>query len=686
MYEGIVRQAVHARGNPGAALSVATEFDNTLLSLLAPRGDARNATRSVQNLHAVFTALRYITGEADASVPLREGVYAGLHLPHDRRRACLGALRFLCLQFREEKMRYEVQMRPLEANRGGIPGILGDVRAYLNLAFGRGIPDQLAAGPMLQGQPLWPQVYYCLRAGDTVAAHSVLKEAVRSGSANNSVQLMEECLAAFVASGERRQLPGDLLMRLVQDYGLHARRGLDPYHRVCCVVIARLDPAAGDKMTLIDQDYSLLFVSIEDYLWLRLSIARIDGDSSPPGALSTYALPLRAVQDEMREFGPAHFDPRGDAPVFYALVLLLTGQFCEAIKYLDSGVNAFAEAVHIAFVLYYYGMVREGNEDVPEHGESALDDSCLRVNYADLLWRYVSRFSSADPTSAVVYLFTIRDADMRNDLLKKLLLDTKELKLLVGAVPLSEPDPANRQPSVLEEMWPLSGRDNVSRSAWVGVVEDAAIAAEGSGDAATAMALYDVCVAYGKVVKLLIDRLAAELTARDSPVRERVLADARAYQLKLDKRGVGGAISSSRDALLDRCLPSFQALLQLADFFDRVWARDHESAWRLLQSTGILPMHESQLVGKTQELRPGGSGIWVDKLCERIPEILLAAMECIAALYAAQQRGNTDPAARAHSSAELRAAARILVNFSGMMPQPSADVSARLVRLEVLMT
>lgn len=689
IYQSIVRQAVYSRRNPTCALDVATQFDNTLLALLAPRQDAHNATRSVQNLHFVFTALRYITGEADASVPQREGVYAQLHLPHDKRRACLGALRFLCLQFREDKVRREIELRPVEAARGGMPGILGDVRAYINLSFGRGVPDQFAGGPVLHGQPLWPQVYYCLRAGDVSAAHGVLLEAVRSGGANGSVVLMEECVAAFVASGDRRQLPDDLLMRLVQDFGLTARRGTDYFHRVCCVIIARLDPAAGDRMVLPDSDYAYLFSSIEDYLWLRLSIARIDGDSAPPGALATYTLPLRAVQTEMREFGPNHFDPRGDAPVFYAFVLLLTGQFAQAIAYLDSGANAFAEAVHIAFVLYFYGMLRDAHDDadLPDseaEAGSALDDACLRIDYPDLLWRYVSRFSAQDPASAVVYLFTIRNGAVRNAYLKRLLLETHELTLLVGAAPLATPDAA-RGKSVLEEMWPLSGQDGAASGGWLAVVEDAAVSAEESGDAAAAMQLYDVCAAYGKVVKLLIDRLGAELTARGSPVRERVLADARAYQAKLTARGVGGARSRSRDALLDRCGPSFQALLQLASFFDHVWAREHAAAWRLLTSIGILPVREEQLVSKTQELRAGSSGIWVDKLCERVPEILLAAMECIAALYSAQQRGRAD-AGRAHSSAELKAAARILVNFSGMMPQQSADVSARLVRLEVLMT
>lgn len=690
IYEGIVRRAVHSRASPSAAFAVATAFDDALIEHLAPRNDHRNASRSVQNLHATFNALRYITAEADSAGAPREGVYGGLYLPHDRRRACLGALRFLCLQFREDKMRHEVAMRPVQAARGGVPGILGDVRAYLNLAFHRGVPEELDNGPRVQGLPLWPQVYYCLRSGDRSAALQLVESCNGHGDGNPSVALMEDCLREFIGSGERRQVPDVLLTKLVQDYGLNARRGQDPYYRVCCVVIARLNPAAGDKMALPDPDYDQLFQSIEDYLWLRLSIARVDGDAALPGALGTYALPLRAVQEEIREFGPSHFDPRGDSPLFYALVLLLTGQYAAAVQYLDGVANSCAEAVHIAFVLYYYGMLRPVNP--PQSGDSdrssdtdALDNSCLKVDYADLVWRYISRFSTDNPTGAVIYLFTIRNAVTRDLYLKKLLLTTGKADMLAGATNLEDLDVRTHRQCVLEEMWPLAGREGAARGGWQAIVEAAAVDAEENANTNLAMMLFDVCGRYGRVARILIDRLATELTAR-GVVRDRLVASARGYRRKLDARGVGGAsVARQRDDLLDRCLPSLDALLRLCDFYDRMWAREFDDAWRILQATALLPVSEDQLVGKTLELRPGGGGVWLDKLCERVPDVLMAAMECIAALYAAAQRGR-DPVARAAASRELRAAARVLVNFSAMMPHNSADVSARLVRLEVLMT
>ncbi len=675
LFESVVRKAVFARSNPAASIRVATCFDDAFLHALAPRGP-RSATRGVQNLHAAFNALRYMTGECAEKVP-REGEYSGLLLPHDRRRTMLGALRFICLQFREDKMRHEVASNPVQAQRGGIPGIQADVRAYLNILYARGTPDELLVGPQLEGVPLWPQIYYCLRSGDFDAAHALVLDSMK-GNFDSSVVLYEECLRQFISSGDQRRISDELLMRMVQEYGLHARNEIDPYKRVCFVVIARLDPAAGDKMALQDVDYDYLFRNVEDYLWLQLSIARIDDDSSLPNTLSSYELPLRNLQQQMRNFGPSHFDPRGDQAVFYAHILLLTGQFSEAITYLDRVTDSSAEAVHIAFVLYYYGMLREddiGEED-DDHRNDALSHQCLQVDYPSVLWQYVMQFAATDPTCAVVYLFTVRDSAKRNELLTKLLLETRQLKILVGAVGLSEPDPALAGvKSVFEEMWPLAGREGVTSGGWLGIAEQAAAMAEEKGDTDTAICLFNVCRKHGKVALLLINRLSAELTSRGAPIRTRVETDARAFVKRLSS----SLLDTRQDGLLEACMPTLELMLQLYSFFEHVWTKEYHRAWTIMEEMGLLPMNAEQLVMKTRDLRPGS--MWRDKLSERIPDVVLAAMECIVEMYGEAQRKRENRSIR-----DMKEKAKVLINFSAMMPGSSADLSARLMRYEVMLT
>lgn len=679
VYEAIVRRAVHARASPTTAVAVATEMDDALIEALAPRGDVALAPRHVQHLHAVFTALRYMSGEAapDASLPPAEGALGGLFAAEDRRNVTLGAVRYLTLQFREEKMRRELEARPLDAARGGVPGLIGDLRAYLNLSFDRGVPPQLASGPSVAGLPLWPQLYFCLRAGDPKAALEIVKESLNGGATtSSSVMLFQECLAAYIESGVRRTLPEDLLSRLVHDYGMSAARGLDNYQRVCYVVLSRLDPAAGEKMALTEEDYSLLFFSIEDYLWLRLSIARLDGDPAPPGALAVYGLRLSSIQDEIVAFGPAHFDERGDSPVFYALILLLCGHFAAAVEYLESGARAVAEATHIAFVLYHYGMLRTPTGSQAADKDAAVQDdqmACLAVPYDQLLWRYVSPFAAEDPAAAAVYLFTLRDAVVRNEYLEKLILETRAFTLLLGDGPVTAP---GRTRGVLEELWPLGGWDAaVDGNDWMSMVSSAASMAERRGDRAAAATLHDLTGAVDKVAEIVMDKLSAELTSRGAPARARAITDARNYQERLRQRHAHGGGGVRASIVI---LRSLDAVVRLAEFFDALWDGGQlERAWALVRGVGLLPESDGAIGAKVREASVGG-GAWTAAVCDRLPDVIVGAMEVLAGLHAARRRGpDAEP---------VRNAARVLVNFAGLLPNVTADVSARLIRLEVLMS
>lgn len=687
LYHPVVRRLLHASapGLPNVAL--ATEMDEALLTKLAPRADATAASRGVQHLHAIFTALRYVVGEQrTSSVPM--GVFEKTSPPHIAAKVCSGAREYLCLQFREDKMKREIELRPVEARRGGVPGVRADVRAYLNLIFNRGVPDMLRQGPVLDDMPFWPQVFYCLRAGYTEEALEIVDAVVTTGSSDASVMLFRKCLAAYVESGDARCIPENLLGELVQHYGVSVRRGNDPYQRVCFVVIARVDPAAGDMVSLVDSDYSLLFYSIEDYLWLLMSVVRMEGQEKLRGSLASYSLSLNKIGEEMRSFGPAHFDPQGETPTFYALVLILTGQFAEAIQYLNSGARAVEEALHITLILYHYGMLRNDSaERVAPDNEDALYHSQLNVDYAELLWRYVSRFLKQDAATAAVYVFTVRERAVRNELLKKVILESKAFDLLVGR-PTTDSTGlhAERSGGVIAELWEYGDNDDgLGRDGWVSVVVGAAELAENRGDRESAMTLYDVGGVAGKVVSMLIERLSAELTSKGSPSRAKVFDAARRYHTRL-AAGTTGLLGGRRGvgAVGERALRSLRAMLALGEFFDLRWAQRYDEAQQLLEQLNLLPRDDGEVVNKLNELH-AGSRVWDEAVCDRIADVLLAAMEVLAEIYVASRTGNSRFGTRIERSG-LRAWAKTLVNFSGMMPNLSPDISARLVRFEVMMS
>ena len=71
--------------------------------------------------------------------------------------------------------RYKVYMTTIisgnlrEAQRGGVPSIFNLVSSFVSLTFNQGNSFGLQ-DVTIEGKPLWPMVYYCLRCGDLQSA------------------------------------------------------------------------------------------------------------------------------------------------------------------------------------------------------------------------------------------------------------------------------------------------------------------------------------------------------------------------------------------------------------------------------------------------------------------------------------------------------------------------------------
>lgn len=65
-------------------------------------------------------------------------------------------------------MKSVVSGRLEQAQRGGVPGTFTLVRSFVAVLIGGntiGLDDTI-----VEGQPVWPMIYYCLRCGDIPAA------------------------------------------------------------------------------------------------------------------------------------------------------------------------------------------------------------------------------------------------------------------------------------------------------------------------------------------------------------------------------------------------------------------------------------------------------------------------------------------------------------------------------------
>lgn len=659
IYQPVVRRVIYERSVSSVAHPVATLMDDALLMHMAPRSDPLLAHKNVQHLHAVFNALRYISGEPTGTPPM--GAFEKFSVEKLQRQVCLGSHRYLCLQYREDKMKKEIELRPMEARRGGVPGVRSDVRAFLNLVFDRGLPEQLTNGLMHDGMPLWAFVYYCLRSGYLEEALQLVEDCVNDGCPDRSLRLFSECLRCFVDSGEKRSLSAHLLERLVQEYRVSVKDGADPYCRVCYIVVARVDPNKGDAIALPDSDYGLLFYSIEDYLWLRLSVARLDGDNALPASLSVYGLSLNEIGEEIKQFGAGHFNADGDSALFYALVLILTGEFREAMKYLAEKGRALTEAVHIAYIMYHYGMIRDGKD---LEGGSMMDDhgSEFEIDYAGLIWEYAYRLCRNDPAAAVIYIFSIRDRMLRRELVKKILVEFHCIEAVVGR---------QGHDGLMGMLWKREESDGDSgREGWQTVVVEAGEEAEKRGEREKALKLYDIGGMTSRIADIHLKRLGGEVSYRGSNLRDRAVREATVFVRECEDK-IGGLVS-------EKVINSLRAMITMAEFFDLRWAERYDEAVILLEQMPIVPKSEAELGNKVTELS-FGSRIWTNEVIERVPDVIVGAMEVLGSLYS---RGGSSSSERI----KLRHWARNLVNLCGMMRNLSADMSARLVGLEVLMT
>ncbi|VDO09399.1 unnamed protein product [Rodentolepis nana] len=155
-----------------------------------------------------------------------------------------------------------VAANPRIAQLGGRPGVRALVRAYLNTknpvmqVSGDGDFNEFVdcQDGIVDGKPVWPMIYYCLRCGALSDAVSVA-----SDGANNLGDFVQT-LTTYVNEG--RNLPPRMLASVRKAYRRVVKSSRDPYKRLVFCLLGRCDLA--DAHTEVCQN-------IDDFLWLRLS-------------------------------------------------------------------------------------------------------------------------------------------------------------------------------------------------------------------------------------------------------------------------------------------------------------------------------------------------------------------------------------------------------------------------------
>jgi len=642
-------------------------------------------------------------------------------------------------------IRATIEQNMSRAVHSSLPGLLNDVRAFINVI--RSSLPQVSLTELSRDLPLWPQIFYCYRCGDLPAALAVAEEAEMH---KPDLSTFVQCLRRKIQDQHtQRGLPQDLWKRLNEEYNrdLAQNRQADPYKLAMYLLLGRF------KYTSMVNLSSEVMPTTEDYLWFKLSILWESEEKLPAWlGQSSEALSLASLQDQLNKSGERHFNHDGRHPLRYFRVLLISQQFEQALHYLLR-TDYFLVAVHFAIALDYYGLIRRAqpNQDLlVSHPSGA---HCL--NMVRVIRKYTESFALTNPVEAFHYLYLLRSpsssassassssgaldfsdrkypiiSDEKEEKEDKddgsveavcaLVLGSKQYELLIGSV---RGDQVVKTGCIYQFYPPTLASSMVS---------DCAVSAQQQGLVMDAIKLYTLAQRVDMVGSLLLKQLSRLLSASSSnPERVEIVNLTRRFlsmHASASSSSSASSVSSSSSGYLSPFVsrtaspvsstPSLspdvvyglELLLSLCTFFELYQAgpNRYDDAAKVLESLGVLPSREdeSDVEAKMRHF---------EKLPEDVrrnfADVVLACMEIYYHQYrrvkaevqgGAQGQGGMGgfqaalfgyqaprDASRQAVLRELRGKARSLVSFVGlhrMATGMGGDVNAKLVHLEALMS
>ncbi|CAH8869539.1 unnamed protein product [Trichobilharzia szidati] len=307
-----------------------------------------------------------------------------------------------------EFVKLTVAEQPRLAQLGGRPGTRSLIRAYLSLRLSSknlsndshqssGQKDWEFDDGLVDGMPVWPMLFYCLRAGDKRVALEIALEALNN--LGNFVSVLED----YVNNNRRLRTPNQARFRQISKQVVKSTR--DPYKRLVYSILGNCD---------LSDNHSDVVSNIDDFLWIKISqVIAQDPEESTVTSRSNAddTLTLGQLQTLLYEtYGEAHFDAWSQ-PFVYFKILFLTQQYEAAIGFLSRFEQFRCHAVHIALALKDLHMLL-----IPNSIQSSLVscDDCdpkglRRLNLVRLIMLYTRKFEVTEPEKALMYYYMLTD-------------------------------------------------------------------------------------------------------------------------------------------------------------------------------------------------------------------------------------------------------------------------------------
>ncbi|XP_002164359.1 nuclear pore complex protein Nup93 [Hydra vulgaris] len=537
-----------------------------------------------------------------------------------------------------------------QACLGGVPGLYNLVLSFLKIKLSSNLSG--FEDGTINGVPVWPLVYFCLRCGDVKATEQAA-EALPPQYSDFKASLKE-----FLSSPDNR-LHTNNEAKLRLQYKRSIRSSSDPFKRILFCIVGQCDNT---------DSHSEVIKKTEDYLWLKLNQVQFEDPLQNQETVTLQYLQKLLLE----EYGETHFKAY-DQPYLYCQVLFLTGQFEAGIEFLSRIDHCRCHAVHLAIVLQSYNLLL-----MPDliHTQllsvDPLDPPPLkRLNFARLITIYTRKFETTDPREALEYFFLLRGLTGPNgqnlfaSCISELALETREFETILGCIKAD----GTKKPGCISKF-----KVDVSN-----IVCTVAKDAESKGQFEDATMLYDLADNHEKVLELLTTLLSQLVPLANSPQssRERIQILARSVAERYKTHGHNGSRTRSS---------TFYLLIDLMYFFDLYHEQQFDTALDTIQKIKLIPLKPDEVEQKVTSFKQ-----YSDEVRQCLPDVLLATMSILYGKYKKCKLGQANIISISKEKEDtylksIRNEARSLVTFAGLLPyRMPGDSNARLVQMEIMM-
>ncbi|KAK9872915.1 hypothetical protein WA026_020267 [Henosepilachna vigintioctopunctata] len=537
------------------------------------------------------------------------------------------------------------------ALRGGIPGTYHMVRSFVGIRL-QGEYFGLNDGTV-EERPIWPMVYYCLRAGDLNAAIHCLRK--HNSNFSEIINILE-AKVNNVSSADYAKLEASVRFA----YRRTIRNETDPFKRIIWAVLGCCD---------IVDEHSEVARTADDYLWLKLSLVRTDYDKEDH---IKYEELQRTI---LEDYGESHYDAYNQ-PHLYFQVLLLTGQFEAALEFLARIERYKVHSVHMAIALKeLYMLGGPFDPSAPLISIDPMDPKpARRLNIARLILIYVKKFEMICLHEALHYFYILRNLNDSDGVslfkicTKDLALETKCYEQILGKVQTN----GIRSKSLIDQF----SSSNITAENIAEITADALCK---KGLFEDAIELYDVANKQEMSLNLLCSLLSqvVQMPPQAGSLRNRLQQKSYEFGERYNREGY----KCDTTVVL-----SFLKLKDLLTFFDHYHAKQYNLALKVLGEIQLIPLQSHEF-----DERVKGFDTLSIEVCKVIPDVVLATMNILFAQYQKFKGNEYMPSKHKNEATEnqlvyLRQQAKILTNFTGMLPyRMPGDTNSRLVQMEILM-